>query len=269
MKDNRRMVTVGDMVGDLRKLGLASGMTVITHSSLSSFGWVCGSSQGVILALLEVLGPEGTLVMPTHSSVLSDPVSWCNPPVPEEWWEPIRQTMPAFRKDLTPAAGMGRVAETFRGMDGVLRSDHPKYSFAATGKKKEQIIRGHALDYAMGENSPLARLYEEDAFILLMGVGYDSCTALHLAEYRGEYPGKRLIKEGAPLFVNGKREWVEYEDISEEFDDFDQIGADFEAEGFPVRKGDIGAAPSRLIEMPSLVDFAVQWVADHRTEGGG
>ena len=87
------------LASDLRALGLSRGMIVIVHSSLSAIGWVSGGSVAVVQALMDVLTPAGTLVMPTHTGDLSDPSFWQNPPVPETWWDIIRDTMPAFEPD--------------------------------------------------------------------------------------------------------------------------------------------------------------------------
>lgn len=116
------MATMSSLVNDFRRLGLKNGMHVVVHSSLRSIGWVCGGAVSVILALEEVLGPEGTLVMPSHSYDISDPLQWINPPVPSNWIERIRSEMPLFYKDLTPTTAMGKIAETFRKQDGVVRS---------------------------------------------------------------------------------------------------------------------------------------------------
>ena len=85
----------------------------------------------MILGLEEVIGDEGTLVMPAHSSDLSDPSIWKNPAVPESWWEMIKENMPDFEPDLTPTRQMGAIPECFRKQSGVLRSNHPQVSFAA------------------------------------------------------------------------------------------------------------------------------------------
>lgn len=254
---------------DLVALGLQAGMSVIVHSSLSKFGWVCGGPVAVIQALEDVLTPEGSLVMPTHSADLSDPARWQHPPVPESWWEPIRQTMPAFDPDLTPTRDMGAVPETFRKQPGVLRSYHPDASFAAWGKHASFIAKDHSLEHGMGNQSPLARLYELDGYVLLLGVGHGNNTSLHLAETRANFPGKPIITCGAPMFVthpNGQREraWVNYQDLDYNGDDFLTLGAAFEATG-AVNIGRVACAESRLMPQRTLVDFGVKWLEANRS----
>ncbi len=72
---------------DLAGLGVRPGMTLMVHSSLSRLGSVAGGAQAVVEALVESVASTATLMMPTHSTHLSDHSSWVNPPVPAEWWE--------------------------------------------------------------------------------------------------------------------------------------------------------------------------------------
>lgn len=265
MKTGSLPVTESSLVRDLSALGLEPGMTVLVHSSLSSIGWVAGGSAAVIRALERVLAPEGTLVMPAHSGDLSDPAAWSNPPVPESWWQPIRDEMPAFESDLTPTRGMGAIAETFRKRSGTIRSSHPSVSFTARGPAAEAVTAGHSLAFSLGEKSPLARLYELDARVLLIGVGHDSDTSLHLAEYRSSYPGKTFTEFAAPVVERGTRVWKTYRDLEIDTDDFPTVGEAFERERpGSIRIGKIGLAESRLIRQRDLVDFAAEWFSSNR-----
>lgn len=256
--------TVSSLVRDLRALGVEAGITLFVHSSLSSLGWVAGGAQAVVLALLEAVGEAGTLVMPAHSTSLSEPSQWRNPPVPESWWETIRNETPAFDARLTPTRGMGRIPELFRTAPGVLRSDHPQASVAARGPNAKLVTDAHALDSGLGEASPMARLYDVDAWVLLLGAAHARNTSLHLSEYRATFPGKKTVRQGAPVLVEAQRRWVEFEDLDWDEDDFPQLGAAFESSTAEVRVGNVAQAESRLMRQRPLVDFAVEWMERHR-----
>ncbi|MGI4977739.1 MAG: aminoglycoside N(3)-acetyltransferase [Janthinobacterium lividum] len=241
---------------NMSRLGVASGGVLIVHASLSAIGWVSGGAQAVVEALLDALGPTGTLVMPAHSTQLSDPAGWENPAVPEKWHEEVRASLPAYDPLRTPTRGMGTVAELFRVWPGALRGTHPTLSFAALGPQAERIVVGQPLSDPLGEDGPLGQLHRLGAQVLLLGVGYDSCTALHLAERRA-WPDGLQVDEGAPMLVDGQRQWVRWRAPQFDTDLFSPLGHALEASGL-VRIGLVGSASCRLMPVASAVDAAVQ-----------
>lgn len=256
--------TVASLTADLRALGVREGMTLIVHSSLSKLGYVVSGAHSVILALETAIGESGTLVMPTFSTELSDPAEWHHPPVPREWWDTIRENMPAYDPDLTTTREMGIIPETFRKQTGALRSEHPKLSFAARGPQAEFIITPHTLTPSLGEQSPLARIYDLDGWVLLLGVGHGNNTSLHLAEARANFSNKKTHPEGSPMLVDGARAWVEYEDMDWDEGDFERLGEDLARETQIETVGRVAGAVARLIPQRRLVDFGLKWLEQNR-----
>ncbi len=242
---------------DLRRLGLAEGAVVIVHASLRSLGWVCGAEVAVVQALLDVLGPEGTLVAPTHTSDNTDPAEWSNPPVPAEWVHTVRENMPAFDPAITPGSHMGAVAECIRTWPGARRSDHPSVSFAAVVPRAQELTNAHPLNDSLGEGSPLARLYDLNASALLLGVTHARNTSMHLGEFRSGIRARKRV--GAAVLRDGNRAWVWYEDVDYDSDDFEKIGRNFEStQPKSLRVGRVGNSESRLVSVRAIVDFTRQ-----------
>ncbi|MEV0291041.1 AAC(3) family N-acetyltransferase [Kribbella sp. NPDC050820] len=251
------------MAADFRALGVPAGGVVLLHSSLRSVGFVAGGPQAVVEALLEVLTPAGTLVVPTHTPENTDPATWSNPPVPSEWWPVIRDQSPGFDPGLTPAARwMGRLAELVRTWPGARRSSHPQFSFAALGARAEEVVAGHRLDDGLGGTSPLGAVYRLDGSVLLLGCGHDNNTSMHLSEWRRTNASRHVV--GASLrSPDGTSSWQEWEDVEEDESDFGTIGTAFEAAG-GARIGPVGAATARLMSQRAVVDFAGEWMARNR-----
>ncbi|MCA1655699.1 MAG: AAC(3) family N-acetyltransferase [Pseudonocardiaceae bacterium] len=255
--------TRASLAADLAALGLRAGDTVEVHSSLRAIGFVPGGRVAVVQALLDVLGPTGTVVVPAQTMENSDPKHWQNPPVPAEWWPTIREHLPAFDPAIFPSRGIGAVGEMVRTWPGAVRSNHPQASFAAVGARAAELMGTHALDSQLGESSPLAALERVGARVLLLGVGFDTCTAFHLAEYRVPSPRTEF---GCAVRTEHGREWVTYTDVAVNSDDFSALGAAYEQLG-DVRRGRVGAADSKLFPMDKAVAFAAEWLLANRTPG--
>ena len=226
-------------------------------------GWIAGGAEAVIYALLRVLTPTGTLMMPTHTTNNTDPARWQHPPVPESWWPIIREHTPAYHPATTPTREMGAVAELFRTWPGAMRSAHPIGSFAALGPKAAYLTGDHRLEDEFGETSPIGRLYELDGYVMLIGVDHRNNTSLHMAEWRAHWPDKPFLMEGTAMFVEGVRQWVTYETLDFYSEDFPAIGDAYEAERHLPRHR-VGQAEVRFMKQRPLVDFAVEWIERNR-----
>jgi len=252
---------------DLATLGVRPGDTLLVHSSLRAVGWVPGGSLAVVQALLDAIGEAGTLVVPTQTSENSDPAGWSRPPVPPGWWPVIRAESPGFDPERTASSGMGAVPEQVRTWPGARRSSHPQTSFAALGRLAGEVVAVHDLDSQCGERSPLAALERLGARVLLLGAGFGSCTAFHLAEYR--VAGSPVTTHGAAvLSAAGGREWVTFDDLDLDEDDFEQVGAHLVTTG-AVSSGRVGEADSHLFDLAAGVDTARAWMAEHRRPATG
>jgi aminoglycoside 3-N-acetyltransferase len=144
---------------------------------------------------------------------------------------------------------------------GCFSSNHPIDSFAIWGKEAKEIAASQPLTPAFGDESPLGVLIQHKGKVLLIGVGYDSCTLLHHAETKiNDYP----IKEyQTAMLVNGKREWSSYVDFDYTADRFNDIGDAFENQAtLSIRK--VGQATIRCIDANELDEFAIQYLTNNK-----
>ena len=174
-------LTKREIAQHLKALGVQPAMTLMVHSSLSALGQVEGGADAVIDALLEVIGPQGTLLMPTH---------------------PARDGR-TFDPDAIPS-DMGTISETFRQRRDVRRSRHPYHPVAALGADAARLLHQHESSAAPdGSATPYGRLIAAQGFALLIGCDLDTLTLLHAIEANLDLPYLREL-EMQYVDANGK-----------------------------------------------------------------
>ena len=158
----RRPVAVSELRQRLIDLGVTAGRTLYVQSSWNEFFNVPMRPTEVIDLLRDLLGPEGTLVMPAFA-IDQDPAK-------------------IFLVDKAPVY-TGLLCEVFRRTPEVRRSIHLSSSVCAIGPNAEFLIRDHHLtDMPWGKDSPFCRLMEVDGRQLGLGAGFNFITPLHAVE---------------------------------------------------------------------------------------
>lgn len=244
-------VTRNMMVTGLRDLGLDLGSQVLVHSSLSSLGHVEGAAGAVIDALLESVGPAGTVMVPTLTGTESD--SPQNPPA----FDPIKS--PSWT---------GLIPEMFRKRSEATRSIHPTHSVAAIGANASELLTEHIDSITpCDERSPYGRLAREDnAYILLLGVEHESNTTFHHVEElaSAEYHMQKELTP-ATLVLGEKRITRQY--LLHQWGSprrFNVMEKLFEERGIQ-RTGKIGDANVRLIGAKAMVQATLQCLRANRS----
>lgn len=162
--------TKEEIISDLKKLGLKRNDTVIVHSSLKSIGFVIGGARTVIDALIEVLGPEGTLVIPTYT-MITTMYDTC-----------ISESYNNFNVKNSKTH-LGAIPSTFLSYDNISRSIHPTHSVSAIGKFARQITEDHHKgNRTFGMNSPWSKIIQLDGKILGIGISLGPTTQYHYVE---------------------------------------------------------------------------------------
>jgi len=163
------MLTARQIADALYAAGLRPGDSVMLHSSYKSLGGVEGGPEAVIDAFCEVLGPDGTLLVP-------------NLIFNNGHYQFLRQYPPDVDLRSTPSR-MGIITEMLRKRPGAVRSVHPTHPAAALGARASQLCGRHHLDdSATGPNSPWALNAKAGGWIVLLGVTHKVNTTLHHIE---------------------------------------------------------------------------------------
>lgn len=165
-----KKLTMNVIKQKLIALGVRSGGVCFVHSSLSSLGFVEGGAEAVIVAMLDIIGQDGTLVMPAFG--------W----TPRGETDYLDESNPVFDVNSSPSK-LGKITEVFRKWPGVLRSCHPTHSVVALGKNAEFLTRDHHLSTTpFDKHSPYYKLLELNADVLCLGVSVQYITFYHVFE---------------------------------------------------------------------------------------
>ncbi|CAN0602462.1 unnamed protein product, partial [Ectocarpus sp. 12 AP-2014] len=141
-------LTRSDFVAHLNQLGLEPGDRVCVHSRLLSFGRIEGAVEMVLDRLLDTLGPNGTLAVPTFTLNLTG--------------------SEVFDLRTTPSFGTGALSETVRQHPEARRTNCPLHSFAAVGPASDHIVRADPTR-PVGPGSAFQIMRDQGFKLILLG----------------------------------------------------------------------------------------------------
>jgi aminoglycoside 3-N-acetyltransferase len=262
----------------LRGLGVRPGGVLMVHTRVSALGWVIGGTGAIVHALLDALGPDGTVM--AYAGWEDDPydmASW-----PEAWQAAYEADLPPFDPHTAEAVhANGRLPERNRTWPGAVRSRQPEAGIVALGRRAAWIVADHPLDDAYGPGSPFAKLVKADGQVLALGAPLSALTLLHHAEATARVDNKRRVVYRMPLLVDGHTIWREFRDIdtaegafpyelvADEIAATPRIGPDREPFEAIARQalaagigteGQVGSATSVLFPARALHRFAEAWL---------
>jgi aminoglycoside 3-N-acetyltransferase len=253
-------VTFDNVLTAFRTLGLKEGDTIELHGSLKAVGLVSGGPNTIIDALLKVLSREGTLIMAAQYTTNTEPALWEHPPVDIEAFEAIRATHPPYKGRESYLRWMGSLAEVLQLKEQTLFSDHPNLAVMALGKQAKWLTMDQPLTPAFGLGSPFEKALQLKSKALLIGVGYDVLTGLHVAE---ALSGKRPYHlESATILSSGHPKRIKLLDYDYDSELFTQIGLAYE-KTHSIETVLLGNATVKLIDMVSIHDFALAYCKEH------
>jgi aminoglycoside 3-N-acetyltransferase len=235
----RQPISHSELTKQLLALGVKRGGVLLVHTAFSKVAPVQSGPRGLIAALQAAVESMGTLAMPSMSDDDDHP----------------------FDPRMTPCRGMGVVADTFWRLPGILRSDSP-HAFAAIGPRAAEITAVHPVDIPHGLDSPVGRIYELDGQVLLLGVGHDANTTIHLAE---NMAGVRYrTPKYATILKDGLPTRYDYSEIDHCCQNFNLMDLWLEGERRQFR-GIVGHAEARLVCSRDIVEVALSHLRKNET----
>jgi aminoglycoside N3'-acetyltransferase len=162
----------------LGRLEIQSGELIFLHASFKHISYLGLSPQEILSILLDVLGPRGTLAMPSFA--------WNMDRTARPWkgYADYYEQSPAFDIVKTPSS-MGVITEVFRNMAGVKRGLSYWWPVCALGPMAELLTAGQAgITYPYGAGSSFDLLRREGAKLLGLGVTLNTSSLAPIADYQ-------------------------------------------------------------------------------------
>lgn len=248
-------ITKDILIAALKKIGVGGDMIIEVHASLSSFHYVVGGARTVVDALMDVCGQGGTILMPMQTTGNSEPSDWVNPAIEAYTIPKVRKSIPPFHGTLSDISGMGEIAENFRHREGVIISNHPQVSYMAWGRYAKLLCNRQSMHFPLAEESPCARLYELKGKVLLLGVGFDTVTCMHLAEYRNDC--RPIGISGASVNTEQGPIWKKYLDLSVDSSSFLKVRPIMQRKNM-IREIMLGGSHIQFFSAVDAIDEAMQ-----------
>lgn len=210
------MLTKAEILSGFQKIPLTPSRIIMVHSAYKSLGGVEGGAETIINALLDFVGPEGTVLFPTFNF--------------HEWTErhyfDISETL----------SKMGIIGEVARQREDALRTPHPIFSFAALGKEKERFAKCDDVR-AYGSNSVFGLFHKLNGVIISIGLHWNSTFSMHHyveyhtgCDYRRtkHFSGIYVDNNGEPTIktytMHVRKDFDVITDIEEGMDDLFSMG---------------------------------------------
>ena len=249
----------------------------MVHCRMSALGHVVGGAETLVRALLDALGPGGTLV--AYTGWQDAPPDDINALDGEEKRAYLEEQPVYDPRVALSRRDHGRVPELLRTWPGALHSGHPEAGVAAVGVLAGEIIASHPRDDAYGAGTPYARLVELGGQVAMLGAPLDTVTLVHHAEAIAEVPDKRRVAYRYPVFEGGERVWRTFSDIdtSEGALPYEHLIGEKDYVGYIARSAlaagcgksePVGEATAYLFDAPELVEHAVGWIEQNLPSGG-
>jgi len=237
-------VTRNDIVAGLRGLGIGEGDRILVHSSLRSFGYVEGGPEAVVDALLETVGPQGTVVVPTFTyGVIFDVAE-----------DPPRT---------------GRIPQVFWRRPEAIRSPHVSHSVAAIGPLAQELYQADIGVYGLGLGSAVDRLAKAGGWVVLLGVNHTVNSTVHTGEFYAHAPYLREVLppqqiRGYSFLPGGRR--IEYDCTYQPgcSEGFWQVEQPLRAKG-AIADGVIGLSRVQVMKGQAVIDTVVEMLRNDMT----